>query len=55
MIRIYFLNTITFGRRAEMRRVVERLLDSPVRGIANILSASVIEESRQVLAENGAV
>jgi hypothetical protein len=36
-----------------MRRIVERLLDSPVRGIANILSASVIEENRQTMDANG--
>ena len=53
VVRIYFMNTVTFTRRVEMRRIVDKLLNSPVRGLANILSASVIEESKHTMDATG--
>lgn len=44
-----------FQSRSELRDIVDGFLEYAVRGIPDILSASVIEETKQQLTESGAL
>ena len=53
MIRIYLLNGITFQSRNELRDIVDGFMEYAVRGLADILSATAIEETKHALDESG--
>jgi hypothetical protein len=55
VIRIYLLNSITFQSRNELRDIVDGFMEYAVRGLADILSATAIEETKHVLDDDGAL
>lgn len=54
-MRIYIGNTINFDTRTQLQQITDIFLDFNIRGLDQILSASVIEEKKIVMLPDGSL
>lgn len=54
-MRIYIGNTINFDTRTQLQQITDLFLDFNIRGLDQILSASVIEEKKIVMLPDGSL